>query len=174
VTYPEGVVHRPGHVLEEFASIRVIARFGRVIEGIEDGLQLICRNAHLCGERLSAGEVLHQPATCVVLAMPLNFFAAFAVENEAEGRFIVFPHAARHIVPSAQLIAESVALAIEQQTTDTAQSLSGQKLDLCVRLVGVDQTRRVHLNVLQILCITYTEAQAHRGSGQSRCRARVC
>lgn len=49
-----------------------------------------------------------------------------------------------------KLIYETLASVVEEESTDTAKGLGGQKLDLGVRLVGVDETSGVYLDLLEI------------------------
>ena len=49
-----------------------------------------------------------------------------------------------------KLIDKALALVVKQETTDATERLSSQELDLGVRLVRVDETSRVHLNLLEI------------------------
>lgn len=49
-----------------------------------------------------------------------------------------------------ELIGETVALGIEQETSNTTKRFGGEKLDLGVGLLGVDESRRVHLNLLKV------------------------
>lgn len=62
----------------------------------------------------------------------------------------VLPHLAGNIVTMLKLIDETLALVIEQKTTDTTESFCRQELDLSLGLVGVDETSRVNLNLLEI------------------------
>eukprot|EP00438_Fugacium_kawagutii_P031209 Skav220804 [mRNA] locus=scaffold150:419661:421577:- [translate_table: standard] len=45
------------------------------------------------------------------------------------------PHLAGHIVASAQLVAETLTVAVDHQAAHATQGLSGQKLDLGLRII---------------------------------------
>jgi len=49
-----------------------------------------------------------------------------------------------------KFIDEARTSVVEEETTDTTESLSGQELDLGVGLVGVNETSRVNLNLLKV------------------------
>ena len=52
-----------------------------------------------------------------------------------------------------KFIDETLALVVQEQTTDTTKGLSSQELDLSLGLIGVDQTSWVDLNFLKINCV---------------------
>ena len=63
---------------------------------------------------------------------------------------LLFPDLSGDIVTVLQLIDESLALVIEQETTNAAEGFCSKELDLCLRFVWVDQSGRVHLNLLHV------------------------
>mmetsp|Transcript_50588 Transcript_50588/g.69307 ORF Transcript_50588/g.69307 Transcript_50588/m.69307 type:complete len:245 (-) Transcript_50588:285-1019(-) len=63
---------------------------------------------------------------------------------------LVLPHHASDVVTAAQLVAEAVALDVQQHATDVTQHLGSQELHLRVRLIGVHEGRGVHLHPLQV------------------------
>ena len=62
----------------------------------------------------------------------------------------VLLHLVGNGVAGLELIDELLALVIEKETTDTTESLSSQELHLSIGVIGVNETSRVHLNLLQI------------------------
>ena len=63
---------------------------------------------------------------------------------------LLFPNLSSDVVAVLQLINESPALTIKQETTDTTKGLSSKELDLGSWLVGVYQTSRVYLDLLHV------------------------
>jgi hypothetical protein len=63
---------------------------------------------------------------------------------------LLFPNLSGDEVAVLQLINESLALAVEQETTNTTESLSSEELDLGPWLVGVNQTCRMYLDLLHV------------------------
>lgn len=55
------------------------------------------------------GVVFHESSMLVVFAVPVDFIAGFAVENESEGSFM-FPHLSRDVVSSSEFIGKSVSV----------------------------------------------------------------
>lgn len=49
-----------------------------------------------------------------------------------------------------ELIDETLASVVEEETTDTTEGLSGQELDFGIWVLGVDETSRVNLDLLEI------------------------
>lgn len=79
------------------------------------------------------------------------------VENEADGELalvLLLPHHARDVITVAELVAESVAIGVEKETTLTTQSLSGQKLPLVAGILGVDETSGVDLDLVHVNAVT--------------------
>mmetsp|Transcript_43558 Transcript_43558/g.110290 ORF Transcript_43558/g.110290 Transcript_43558/m.110290 type:complete len:259 (-) Transcript_43558:442-1218(-) len=99
-----------------------------VLEGRGDVLE---RDLVLRGELLHALVGLHDAAALVVLAMPLDLLGRLAVEAQeeacaiAQSDAVVLPHHACDVVAAAQLVAEALALHVEQHTSNTTQSLGG-------------------------------------------------
>ena len=106
-------------------------------------------HAHVRGQRSTAFVVLHHATARVVLAMPNDLVAGRLVQAQPERR-LAFPHLAGYIVAAAQLVREALAVGIQDQAADAAQSLCGQKFDLGIGIVGLDQARRVHLDPLEV------------------------
>lgn len=63
---------------------------------------------------------------------------------------LVLPHASSNVVTVAELISETLALIIKEKTTDTTERLSSQELDLGLGILGVYETGRVNLNLLEV------------------------
>lgn len=107
-----------------------------------------------------------------MLAMPLNLLGSTTIEYQADGELkeprmdvsvrrasedfksylAVLPHLSSDEITMLQLIYESLALVIQQQTTNTAERLSGQELDLRFGIIGVNQTSGVDLDFLKVDC----------------------
>ena len=62
----------------------------------------------------------------------------------------VLPHLASDVVTLLELVDEARASVVEQETTNTAERLSNQELNLRVGLLGVDETGRVNLDLLKV------------------------
>jgi len=63
-----------------------------------------------------------------MVAMPLHLRGCLLVEEEAVWRLVVAPHATSDIIALANVIAETSAFAINDDSTLTAQSLSSKEL----------------------------------------------
>mmetsp|Transcript_5975 Transcript_5975/g.9231 ORF Transcript_5975/g.9231 Transcript_5975/m.9231 type:complete len:237 (+) Transcript_5975:984-1694(+) len=85
-----------------------------------------------------------------MFAVPCNAAGGFAVENEAVRSLVVLPHATGNVVTSADVVAETVAFPIEDDTSFTTQGFSSQELDAVVRVIQVDETCWMDLDVLQV------------------------
>mmetsp|Transcript_44387 Transcript_44387/g.112424 ORF Transcript_44387/g.112424 Transcript_44387/m.112424 type:complete len:214 (-) Transcript_44387:438-1079(-) len=81
--------------------------------------------------------------------MPDDLVRGRLVQTQPEGRFAL-PHLACDVVTPPEFVGEAPAVAIEHQAAHAAQRLGGQKLDLRIRVVGLHQARRVHLNPLHV------------------------
>ena len=62
----------------------------------------------------------------------------------------LFPDLSGDVVAMLQLVDESLALAVEQEATDTTKSLGSKEFDLGSWLVGIDQTGWVYLDLLHV------------------------
>mmetsp|Transcript_4244 Transcript_4244/g.10028 ORF Transcript_4244/g.10028 Transcript_4244/m.10028 type:complete len:343 (+) Transcript_4244:427-1455(+) len=81
--------------------------------------------------------------------MPDDLVGGSLVQAEAE-RGLVLPHLAGDVVTSTQLVGETLAVRVQDQTADASQGLGGQKLDLGIGVVGLHQAGRVDLHPLQV------------------------
>lgn len=70
-------------------------------------------DVHLLGKRLAALETLHQAATDIVLAVPLDLLARLAVKDEPDRELSVLVHLTRDVVAPAELVAEADARVVE-------------------------------------------------------------
>mmetsp|Transcript_61029 Transcript_61029/g.189525 ORF Transcript_61029/g.189525 Transcript_61029/m.189525 type:complete len:258 (+) Transcript_61029:1625-2398(+) len=84
-----------------------------------------------------------------MLAMPVNLLGRCPVQDKPERRF-AFPHLACHIVTASEFIREALAAGVKHEATDAAKRLGGQKLDLCIRVIRLDEARWMHLHPFQI------------------------
>lgn len=144
------LVHGDGDVVEESLAPWVLdsasSNFVVLVKGL---LELSRWDTNLLGKCLAVLEVLHQATTNIVLAVPLDFLGGARVEDQAD-RELVLPHHACDVITVTELIAEALAIGLQQQTTDTTKGLCGQELDLGIRLSGVDQTGRVDLDLFHV------------------------
>lgn len=146
----EVLVHLDGVVVEVLLAPRILGVTGSDLVVLVKGLlELRGRDADLLGQLISVLEVLHQATANVVLAVPLDFLGGSSVEDQADGE-LVLPHHTSDVVTVTELIAEALAIGCQQQTTDTAEGLSGQELDLGIGLTGIDQTGRVNLDLFHV------------------------
>mmetsp|Transcript_51474 Transcript_51474/g.112835 ORF Transcript_51474/g.112835 Transcript_51474/m.112835 type:complete len:316 (-) Transcript_51474:236-1183(-) len=100
--------------------------------------------------QIRSGVILpHNSTPLIVLAMPMNFRGCQAVQAQSEW-CLVLPHFTSDIVATTKLVGKSVSFVVDQQTTDTAEGLSGKKFDLGVLLPNLDKPSRVHLHPLQV------------------------
>lgn len=70
--------------------------------------------------------------------------------NRNNAYLSVLPDLAGDEVSVLQLVDESLARVVEQQATNTTQSLSSQELHLGLGVLGVNQTSRVNLDLLEV------------------------
>lgn len=54
--------------------------------------------------------------------------------------FSVLVHLSRDIVATSKLVAEAVAGVVQEETSNTTESLGGEEFDFCVGLFGVNET----------------------------------
>mmetsp|Transcript_32508 Transcript_32508/g.78106 ORF Transcript_32508/g.78106 Transcript_32508/m.78106 type:complete len:349 (+) Transcript_32508:302-1348(+) len=111
--------------------------------------QFLHRHTHVLSKSLTTLVVLHDTTASVVLAVPNDFIGRSLVQAKAE-RGLVLPHLAGDIIAPTQLVGESVAFSIQEQPTDSTQSFRSEELNLCVRIIHLDQSSRVNLNPLKI------------------------
>ena len=121
----EGVVDVEGEVVEEFLAERIflLALRDGVIVG-KGLLQGIFGAANILGE-LFAGHLLHQASPGVVPCVEVEDVGGFRVEDESDGPFLgffLFPHLAGDVVTVAELVRESLAGAVQEETTFAAES----------------------------------------------------
>jgi len=165
----EDVVHLPLAWLEEFFAEWALLSLNDVIVILEGLFELRRADTNVLGESSTVLIALHEAAANVVLAVPLNLLGSFTIEDESdwvlnagwsidsEGTMRyrtdlapLFPDLPGDVVTVLQLIDESLTLTVEQETANTAEGLGSKELDLCSWFVGVDQTCRVHLNLLHV------------------------
>mmetsp|Transcript_32509 Transcript_32509/g.78110 ORF Transcript_32509/g.78110 Transcript_32509/m.78110 type:complete len:306 (+) Transcript_32509:302-1219(+) len=111
--------------------------------------QFLHRHTHVLSKSLTTLVVLHDTTASVVLAVPNDFIGRSLVQAKAE-RGLVLPHLAGDIIAPTQLVGESVALGVQQQTTDSSQGLGGEELDLGVLVPNFHEAGGVHLHPLQV------------------------
>ena len=96
--------------------------------------ELLQGYAHVLGQVLTCRVELHDASAGVVLSMPDDLVSCSLVEAEAEGR-LVLPHLARDVIAAAQLIAEAVAVRIQNNAAHTTQGLCRQELDFGIGVI---------------------------------------
>mmetsp|Transcript_37621 Transcript_37621/g.87914 ORF Transcript_37621/g.87914 Transcript_37621/m.87914 type:complete len:296 (+) Transcript_37621:521-1408(+) len=72
--------------------------------------------------------------------MPFDLFGSGPVENEAVRSLVALLHLASDVVSTAELVAETNAIAVKEDTANTSQGLGSQELHLGVRLVWVHKS----------------------------------
>mmetsp|Transcript_16094 Transcript_16094/g.48353 ORF Transcript_16094/g.48353 Transcript_16094/m.48353 type:complete len:431 (-) Transcript_16094:9-1301(-) len=133
---------------------------------LEGGLNGRQRHATVLGELLHVLVGLHDAAALVVLAVPLDLGGGLGVQAEEEARAVaqhetlVLPHHARDVVAAAKLVAEALAVDVQEHAAHAAQSLRGKELHLRIGLLGVHQGRGVHLDPLEVNAIR-ADRQGH-------------
>ena len=111
---------------------------------VNQGLQ---RHAHVFGKVFSRRVELHHTTSSVVLGMPDDLICCGPIEAQSEGWFVL-PHLPRDVVTTAQLVAEALAVGVQDEAADAAQGLGRQELHFGIRIVGLHQTSRMHLTGL--------------------------
>jgi len=149
----ELVVELEGHVVEEtlVPGVLLLAIGDEVVlvEGLLEG----CFAAADLGNELGAGHLLHQATARVVTGVEVKDLGGLAVEDETDGPLallLLFPHLAGDVVTVTELVRETLALGVEEETTFTTEGLGGQELELGVGVLGVDETGRVDLDLVHI------------------------
>jgi len=144
------IMRLAGGIGRPLALLRMgLSLLGRLVMLLVSLLQHVDVHAHVLGQIVTCLVVLHHPATGVVLAVPNDLLGGGLVQAQPEGR-LALPHLARHVVATAQLIAEALALGVEDDSTHSTEGLGGQELDLGIRVIGLHQTRGMHLNPFQV------------------------
>ena len=106
-----------------------------------------CLHQQALQEKLSS---LYRPRrTWHMLRLPRNFVRSRLVESEAGRRFIL-SHLSRHIFPPSQFIGETISEGVVDKTTDTAEHLCCEELDLGIWVVWLLQACEMHLNLLEV------------------------
>jgi hypothetical protein len=85
-----------------------------------------------------------------VFAVPFNFLGGLTIEDKANWELAVLPDLASDVVTMLELVNETFAGVVKEEATDTTESLSSQKLDLGVGLLGIDEASGVDLDLLKI------------------------
>jgi len=165
----ENIVHLPLAGLEEVFTEWILLGLDDVVIVLEGLLELGRADADVLGQSSTILVALHETTADVVFAVPLNLFGGFTVEDEPNWMLdagwsvdaeetiecmtdlsSLFPDLSGDVVTVLQLIDESLAFAVEQEATDTTESLGSKELDFGPWFVRVDQTGRMHLNLLHV------------------------
>jgi len=158
-THVASVAEGVGAVGEELLAEGVLLLLGELVVLVEGGLEGRGGDAHVLGEVGSRLVVLHDTTASVVLDVPSNLVRGGGVEDETE-RSLVLPHLSGDVVTTSEFVTETLAVGIDEETTDTAESLGGEELDLGIGLSGVDDTGGVDLDPVQIN-VTGTDFEGH-------------
>merc|ERR1719424_1165394 len=161
-SHMELVVDVHGQVMEELLApniVRLATAVG-LIWAILRVFLLLGSNCVVVAECFPDGlhvlVVLHEATALVVLAVPVDFLGGLAIEAQDEAGGValseafVLPHHACDVVAAAQLVAKSVAVHVEEQTTNTAEGLCSQKFHFGICLIWMHQASRMHLDPLKV------------------------
>lgn len=147
------VIHVERHVVEETLAPGVLLlAFSDSVVFIKGLLQLLGATANLLGQFL-ASHLPHQATASVVTGVEVQDVGSLAVEQETDGPLVLLlllPHLARDVVTVTQFIGETVTIGVEQKTTLTTEGFGCQELELGLRVLGVDETGRVDLDLVHI------------------------
>jgi len=135
--------------MEVFFSIRARLILSSFIVLLESFLKFLRGHSHFFSQIGSSLEMFHKSSMHIMFAMPYDFIAGFSVKNESERSF-VFPHFSGDVVSSTKFIAESVSVGINQDSSNSSEGFSGKPLDLCVGVLGFNESGRVNLHVLHV------------------------
>lgn len=159
----EGVVDVERHVVEEtLAPWVLLLAVGNGVVGLEGALEVVGSAANLLGELL-AGHLLHETTARVVASVEVKGVGSLGVEDEADGELalvLLLPHHTRDVITVAKLIAETVTVGVEEETTLTTEGLSSQELPLGSGVLGVDETSGVNLDLVHVNSVT-TDGHDH-------------
>ena len=162
-------IHAEVNVLEELLAEGALPHLRLHEVNLEGLLEGCSRNTHLLREVMTGRAVLHQTASTTELAVPLDLLRHSTVEDKADwvlcieisaskietrikigiAHLAVLSHLAGNEVTVLKLIDEPLTLVIKNETTDTTESLSSQELHLGVGIIGVNETTRVNLILLE-------------------------
>ncbi|KAI7360310.1 Flavocytochrome c [Hortaea werneckii] len=149
----EGVVDLDGEVVVVLLAEGVLClTLGIAVVVLESLAELLLRAANVLGERL-AGHLLHQTTARVMSGVEVENVGSLAVEHETDRPqvfLLLLPHLAGDVITVLQLVGETLALAVQQQTTLATESLCSQELRLSSWVLGVDKTCRVDLHRLHV------------------------
>lgn len=149
----EGVVDVEGGVVEEALVPGVLLlAIGNGVVGGEGLLEVFGAAANLLGELL-AGHLLHEATARVVAGVEIKDSGGLGVEDEADGELVLvllLPHHARDVVTVTELVAESVAVGVEEETSLATKGLSSQELGLGVGVLGVNKTSGMDLDLVHV------------------------
>ena len=108
-------------------------------------------------EHEADGELYISPVFCLPLSSLLLFpstaltSSSTSLHSSVKPTYlVVLPHLARNIIPVLQFIHKPTTRIVQQQPTHTAERFRSEELDLCIGLLGVDETCRVHLDLFHV------------------------
>lgn len=153
----EGVINVKRHVVEETLAPWVfLLAVGDGVVGLEGALEVVGSAANLLGELL-AGHLLHETAARVVASVEVKGVGGLGVEDEADGELalvLLLPHHTRDVITVTKLIAETVTISVEEETTLTAEGFGSQELPLGSGVLGVNETSGVNLDLVHVNAVT--------------------
>mmetsp|Transcript_2519 Transcript_2519/g.3109 ORF Transcript_2519/g.3109 Transcript_2519/m.3109 type:complete len:347 (+) Transcript_2519:291-1331(+) len=135
--------------LEGAAVGVLLLLLGRLEVSLVGGFQGAQGDAHVFAQLLTVVVELHDTAAGVVLAVPDDLIGRRLVQDQPVRR-LGLPHLTGHVVASAQLVAEPVAVAVDHQAAHAAQGLGRQELDLGLGVVRLNEAGGMDLHPLQV------------------------
>lgn len=145
----EEIINLQGNVGEELLSPWIVVVLGNSVVLIEGLLDLGNGDSDLGSEVLSVFQSLHESSSDVMLAVPFNFVGGSTVQDQSEWSLVLIHHSG-DVVSSSEFITESLSVSIEDNSSASSESLSGQPLDLVVGVLWVDESGWVNLNPFHI------------------------
>jgi len=82
--------------------------------------------------------------------VPVDFLSTGRVDDKAVRALVALPHLAGDVITGAEFVAETVTLIVDEETTNTTESLSSQELDLGVGVLGMNETSGMDLDEVEV------------------------
>lgn len=153
----EVIVDIKGQVVEELLAPWVLLlAIGNLVVGLEGLLEVVWSAANFFG-KLLAGQLLHETTGSIVAGVEVQDVGGLGVEDETDGELalvLLLPHHAGDVITVAELVTEAVTISIEQETTLTTEGFSSQELGLGARVLGVNKTGRMDLDLVHVDAVT--------------------
>lgn len=153
----EVIVNIHWAVVEEALSIWILLlASGNVVVLVKGGLEVLGTAADLLCELL-AGHLLHETTASVVASVEIQNVGCLGVEDEANRELalvLLLPHLTGDVITMAKLVAEAVAICVEEETTLTTESLSGQELPFGSWILWINQASWVNLDLVHVNAVS--------------------